>query len=93
MRILRELRGAPQNAHRLAQALSLDYRTTRHHLQLLERGGLIFRPIGDAYGSPYMLAPHIEAEFGQVEALTGAPGSSVRPRGLLARSAAVRPAP
>ena len=37
IRILEELRQRPYNAHQLAEALGVDYRTVRHHLVLLER--------------------------------------------------------
>lgn len=63
IRILEELRSQPHNAHQLANSLGMDYRTTRHHLNLLERNGLIMRPIGDAYGSPYELAPNLIVQF------------------------------
>ncbi|MGC2289574.1 MAG: winged helix-turn-helix domain-containing protein [Thermoplasmata archaeon] len=66
-RILDELAGSPKNAHRLAESLSLDYRTVRHHLLLLEKNGLVTRPVGDAYGSPYVLSPHVALHFDVVE--------------------------
>lgn len=63
IRILQELRSDPHNAHQLAEALGIDYRTIRHHLRLLEQNGLVRRPVGDAYASPYELAPDLRAEF------------------------------
>ncbi|MFZ0830548.1 MAG: winged helix-turn-helix domain-containing protein, partial [Thermoplasmata archaeon] len=66
-RILDTLAESPQNAHRLAESLSLDYRTVRHHLLLLENNGLVTRPVGDAYGSPYELSPHVALHFDVVE--------------------------
>lgn len=35
MRILSALYERPQNAHMLAEDLNLDYRTVRHHLNML----------------------------------------------------------
>ncbi len=61
--ILEALHQRPQNAHALSEALALDYRTIRHHLALLERNGLITRPAGDVYASPYFLAPILEANL------------------------------
>ncbi|MCI4320846.1 MAG: winged helix-turn-helix domain-containing protein [Thermoplasmata archaeon] len=55
-RILDELLRSPANAHQLAGNLSLDYRTVRHHLRLLERTGAVSRPVGDAYATPYEIA-------------------------------------
>jgi DNA-binding transcriptional ArsR family regulator len=66
-RILDELLESPQNAHRLAESLSLDYRTVRHHLLLLEKNGLVTRPVGDAYATPYELSPHLALHFDVVE--------------------------
>jgi predicted ArsR family transcriptional regulator len=60
-RILDELVRSPANAHHLAASLSLDYRTVRHHLRILERNGAISRPVGDAYASPYEIAPSTAA--------------------------------
>ncbi len=66
-RIIRALHGRPYNAHQLSEALGLDYRTIRHHLDLLERNGLIKRPSGEAYGSPYFLTDTLEANYGSFE--------------------------
>jgi predicted transcriptional regulator len=55
-RILDELLRSPANAHQLAGALALDYRTVRHHLKLLEKSGAISRPVGNAYATPYEIA-------------------------------------
>ena len=78
LRILKELQARPYNAHQLAQALSIDYRTVRHHLKLLEQNGLISRPAGSAYASPYELTPYLSANFHEVESVLTA---SQRPRG------------
>src|SRR3990170_9100967 len=42
-RILETLRERPHNAHQLSEVLCLDYRTVRHHLELLHRNGLLTR--------------------------------------------------
>ncbi|HLE55079.1 MAG TPA: winged helix-turn-helix domain-containing protein [Thermoplasmata archaeon] len=62
-RILEALRERPYNAHQLSELLGLDYRTIRHHLDLLQRNGLLSKPVGDAYASPYFLSPIFEANF------------------------------
>jgi DNA-binding IclR family transcriptional regulator len=66
-RILDALFNGPKNAHRLADSLSLDYRTVRHHLVLLEKNGIVNRPVGDAYATPYELAPHVALHFDVVQ--------------------------
>ena len=55
-RLLEELTRTPANAHQLAAALELDYRTVRHHLRILERNGAVVRPVGDAYATPYEIS-------------------------------------
>lgn len=66
-RIVEALRERPYNAHQLSEALSLDYRTIRHHLDLLMKNGLLTRPAGDAYASPYFLSPFLEANYAAFE--------------------------
>ncbi|MCI4372365.1 MAG: winged helix-turn-helix domain-containing protein [Thermoplasmata archaeon] len=75
-RILDALVLSPANAHQLAATLSLDYRTVRHHLKLLERNGAIYRPVGDAYAAPYELAGATEAYLEALPVGGGRPGMS-----------------
>ena len=51
-RILEELFERPHNAHELSKVLNLDYKTTRHHLGVLEKNNLI-TSFGNAYGKLY----------------------------------------
>jgi len=92
LRLLELLREAPANAHQLAQGLGLDYRTARHHLQLLERGGVIVRPIGRAYASPYELSPRMRADFDEVLTMLAEARASPRARRTLARGGVTIPA-
>ncbi len=62
-RIIEALHERPYNANQLGKALGLDYRTIRHHLELLQKNGLISRPSGDAYASPYFLSPYLEGNY------------------------------
>jgi len=66
-RIIDTLRERPHNAHQLSEALGLDYRTIRHHLELLVKNGLLTRPAGGAYASPYFLSPFLEANYAVFE--------------------------
>ncbi len=74
VRIIEALRARPYNAHQLGEALGLDYRTVRHHLDLLQRNGLLSRPVGDAYASPYFLSSVLEANYSVFEEVRGAAG-------------------
>jgi hypothetical protein len=60
-RLLESLDRSPANAHQLAALLRLDYRTVRHHLRILERNGAVLRPVGNAYATPYEVAPAASA--------------------------------
>jgi len=62
-RILESIRSRPQNGHQLAEALGLDYRTVRHHLNLLVKNGLLTRPAGDVYAAPYFLSTYLEENW------------------------------
>ncbi|HEX9341668.1 MAG TPA: winged helix-turn-helix domain-containing protein [Thermoplasmata archaeon] len=68
-RIIEALHERPYNANQLAEALALDYRTIRHHLDLLQENGLITRPVGDAYAAPYFLSPYLEGNYAIFEAI------------------------
>ena len=56
IRILEALNERPYNAHQLSERLGLDYRTVRHHLELLTENHVLARPEGEAYGSVYFIS-------------------------------------
>jgi DNA-binding transcriptional ArsR family regulator len=58
-RIISILKERPYNANQLTERLGLDYKTVRHHLQMLEKNGMIVT-IGDGYGKMYTLSPLME---------------------------------
>jgi DNA-binding transcriptional ArsR family regulator len=58
-RILQELIKTPRNANELATILQLDYKTIRHHLEVLEKNRLITgMKIG--YGGVYFTSDLLE---------------------------------
>ncbi len=65
-RILLLLRDLPLNPHQLARKLGLNYRTVLHHLEVLEKNGLVER-LGDGYGAPYMLTEEASRNWSVVE--------------------------
>lgn len=58
-RILEELFRQPRNANELATVLNLDYKTIRHHLNVLEKNHLI-TSTGSGYGKMFFPSDLLE---------------------------------
>lgn len=58
-RILHEITQTPRNANELATLLNLDYKTTRHHIEMLEKNHLI-TAVGHKYGTLYFPSELLE---------------------------------
>ena len=65
-KIIETLQEKPQNANQLANSLGMDYRTIRHHLELLQKNRII-TSTGDGYGKTYFLSTEIEENYGIFE--------------------------
>lgn len=65
-KIILALKEAPQNANQLATSLKLDYRTIRHHLEVLKKNKLIVSA-GEGYGTTYFLSPIMEENYALFE--------------------------
>lgn len=63
IRIIEALAERPYNANQLSEKLNIDYRTTRHHLEVLTDNNILARPEGDAYGSMYFLSGMMESNM------------------------------
>lgn len=57
--ILQELTKTPRNANELSTILHLDYKTIRHHLDMLEKNRLIVT-MGSGYGKVYFPSDLLE---------------------------------
>jgi DNA-binding transcriptional ArsR family regulator len=53
VRILRAIDERPRNANQLAEDLDLDYKTVRHHLDVLMDNDIVTNS-GDDYGAVYL---------------------------------------
>ena len=60
VRIVEALRERPRNANQLAEALHLDYKTVRHHLDMLADHDVV-ESEGDGYGETYFVTDGFEA--------------------------------
>jgi len=61
-KIIRILKDEPMNANQLTGILEVDYRTVRHHLDVLEKNRVI-TPMGERYGMMYFLSPEMEENY------------------------------
>ena len=61
LRLLDLVAAEPRNAHQVAKALAVDYKTAEHHLRILSRAGLIAG--GEGYAGAYQLSPLLEAHW------------------------------
>jgi len=65
-RILRALDERPRNANQLAEDLDLDYKTVRHHLDVLKENNVL-RDSGDEYGAVYLPTSQAQTNWDTVE--------------------------
>ena len=65
-RIITTLKENPQNANQLATLLGMDYRTIRHHLNVLQKNKII-TSVGEAYGTMYFLSQTMEENYSVFE--------------------------
>ena len=61
-KIILILKETPQNANQLATLLKMDYKTMRHHLEVLEKNRII-TSVGDRYGETYFRSQPLEDNY------------------------------
>ena len=61
-RIIKELKNRPYNVNQLAEKLSLDYKTVRYHIDILEENNIV-ESTGNKYGALYFLTDKMEKEY------------------------------
>ncbi len=66
VRILSALDEQPRNANQLAEDLELDYKTVRHHLDVLMENDIIGTS-GDEYGAIYLPTERVRHHWETVE--------------------------
>ncbi len=66
LKILMKLKERPMNANRLSRELGLDYKTARHHLDVLERNGLVEK-MGEGYGAVYVPSEALQKNWDILE--------------------------
>ncbi len=68
VRILRALAERPRNANQMAEDLNLDYKTIRHHLDVLADNGIV-QDSGDNYGAVYLPTDRVRTHWETVETI------------------------
>ncbi|MDR2699318.1 MAG: winged helix-turn-helix domain-containing protein [Nitrososphaerota archaeon] len=68
-KIIEALKDRPQNANQFATLLGMDYKTMRHHLDVLEKNRLI-TSVGDRYGVTYFLSQVMEDNYSMFEEIS-----------------------
>jgi DNA-binding transcriptional ArsR family regulator len=66
-RILKVLRDRPLNANDLSGRLGLDYKTVRHHLDVLRENDCVMTLGNEGYGLLYTLSPRLQSHFEDFE--------------------------
>ncbi|WP_336038142.1 ArsR/SmtB family transcription factor [Halobacterium yunchengense] len=66
VRLLRALADRPRNANQLAADLDLDYKTVRHHLDVLVDNDIV-ESSGDDYGAVYLPTEEARDHWDTVE--------------------------
>ncbi|MDD4307773.1 MAG: PAS domain S-box protein [Thermoplasmata archaeon] len=62
-KIIEILKDRPFNINQMAEDLNLNYRTIRHHVDVLVESGLIAPSTGNRYGDVYFLTPLMEENY------------------------------
>lgn len=66
IRLLRAVDERPRNANQLAENLDLDYKTVRHHLDVLTDNDMLEKS-GDDYGAIYLTTDRLDHHWETVE--------------------------
>ena len=62
-RMVNLLMKKPSNANKIAEMLNLDYKTIRHHLEVLEKNNIITAVNKGGYGAVYFLSDFMQANI------------------------------
>ena len=60
-RIIQLIRETPSNANKISEMLNLDYKTIRHHLNVLGKNNIITAINKGNYGAVYFLSDYMQS--------------------------------
>jgi DNA-binding transcriptional ArsR family regulator len=75
LRIIQALDDTPMNANQLSNALDLDYKTVRHHLDLLVENDVL-ETMGEGYGQTYFLTDRMANNLDVLDEISDQAGLS-----------------
>ena len=61
----------PSNANKIAEMLNLDYKTVRHHLEVLEKNNIITAVNKGNYGAVYFISEIMKANMSVFDEIWG----------------------
>lgn len=68
VRLLQAVDQRPRNANQLSEDLDLDYKTVRHHLDVLQDNNVV-RSSGDGYGDVYLPTDQVRTHWDTIETI------------------------
>lgn len=68
VRLLQAVDERPRNANQLADDLDLDYKTVRHHLDVLQENNVV-RSSGDGYGDVYLPTEQVRTHWDTIQTI------------------------
>lgn len=66
-KIINFLNENPSNANQLSNQLKMDYKTIIHHLDVLNKNGLVIAENEESYGATYFISPLLEKNYSAFE--------------------------
>ena len=70
-RIIKLLQKTPCNANKIAEMLKMDYKTIRHHLEVLEKNSIITAINKGNYGAVYFLSEFMQSNLNVFDEIWG----------------------
>ena len=61
-RLVAAIKDQPMNANQIASRLGMDYKTVRHHLNVLSKNHMLVAT-GEGYGAMYFVSPELEQNY------------------------------